>query len=131
MKHVIVIKIGIVLFVIIYVIMKSIALYNLKLPKEVIDIICRFNFYTLPECIENTRINHSNLFKELKYIERFQYYGYQIESGMYYHIQINMLTVHHAIDIYQEFNLCICINCYEFIKNTQTNCLCKCSLYIT
>ena len=56
--------------------MKVVALYNLKLPKDVIDIICRFNFYILSECVENTIHNRKSVIKELKYIERFQYYGY-------------------------------------------------------
>ena len=105
--------------------MKAVALYNLKLPKDVIDIICRFNFYTLSECIESTNHKRINLVKELKYIERFQYYGYQLHTGLYYHIQLNIVTVHHEIDIYDEFNLCICVVCHKFI-NTKTNCLCNC-----
>lgn len=124
---VVIIKIGL-FFIVWFGNMKSIALYNLKLPKDVIDIICRFNFYTLSECIEITKYKRRNVFNELKYIERFQYYGYQpYHTGIYYHIQINMITINDEIDIYKEMNLCICTNCYEFIKNMpKTNCLCKC-----
>ena len=108
--------------------MKVIAIYNLKLPKDVIDIICRFNFYTLSECIENTNYKRRNLFNELKYIERFQYYGYQpYHTGIFHHIQINMSTTHHEIDIYSKMNICICIFCNKFVQNIpETNALCSC-----
>jgi hypothetical protein len=108
--------------------MKSIALYNLKLPKEVIDIICRFNFYTLSECIEITNEKRNNLLKELNYIERFQYYGYQsYHTGIYHHIQINRYTTRYNTNIYSEMNICICIFCNEFVQNIpDTNALCKC-----
>ena len=104
--------------------MKSVALYNLKLPKELIDIICRFNFYTLSECIEHAKYVYNKVIKEITYIERFQYYGYQpYHKGIYYHIQINMVTTqsNSVEDLYKEMNIYICIKCGEFIKNK-----CKC-----
>ena len=104
--------------------MQSIALYNLKIPKDVIDIICSFNFYTLQECIEITKNKYKKVVNELNYIERFQYYGYQICSGIYYHIQIRVSTYDEA-DIHSVLNICICIKCKEFIKNMPTS-KCKC-----
>jgi predicted methyltransferase len=108
--------------------MKSVAVYNLKLPKDVIDIICSFNFYTLSECIEITKQNRTNVVKELKYVERFQYYGYQpYHKGIYHHIQINMITINDEFDMYKEMNICICIFCNKFVQNIpDTNALCNC-----
>ena len=106
---------------------KSIALFNLKLPQVVIDLICQFRFYTLSECIENTKQKYTKVIKEINYIERFQYYGYQLWHGIYYHIQINLFTTYWDHEIYNEINLGICTICNEFIKNSsKTKSLCKC-----
>ena len=108
--------------------MKSVAVYNLKLPKDVLEIICSFNFYTLNECIKNVKNKYKNVIKEINYIERFQYYGIQCYTGIYYHIQISMMSTQSKSveDLYKELNLCICIYCNEFIKNTNTRYLCQC-----
>jgi hypothetical protein len=78
------------------------------------------------ELFENTKQKYTNVIRELKYVERFQYYGYQVSRGIYYHIQINMLTVHHETDMYSEMNIGICTICNEYIKNTK--CLCNLKL---
>lgn len=108
--------------------MKSSVVMYLPFPKDIIDIICRFTFYTLSECIEIIKNKYKNVVKELNYVERFQYYGFQYHTGIYYQIQINMVTTQANVveNLYKEINIGICIKCGKFIKNTHTNCLCKC-----
>lgn len=104
---------------------KSVVLFNLKIPQDVIHLICRFGFYTRGECIENIKQKYNKVIQEINYIKRFQYYGYQVYHGLYYHIQINIITVDDT-DIC-EMNICICIHCNEIIKNKSTaSWLCKC-----
>jgi hypothetical protein len=45
---------------------KSIAVYQLKLPQEVINYICSFGFYTLEQCIEQNKKKHKKVLKDIK-----------------------------------------------------------------
>ena len=48
---------------------KSILLHQLILPKDLINYICNFVFYTLDECIEKNRKHYNRIFREIKEIK--------------------------------------------------------------
>ena len=57
---------------------KSTPLFQISLPRDLIDYICSFNFYSLEQCIQTVKKNKkkiSNYIKSLM-VENTQYYNY-------------------------------------------------------
>jgi hypothetical protein len=40
---------------------KSIIIYKIQLPNDVLDMICSFNFYSLDQCIDRTKQKYKNV----------------------------------------------------------------------
>ena len=97
---------------------KSIAISQLPLPKDVIDHICNFHFYTLSECIKNTKQHYTKLIQELNGMVRYQLKSYQSYIRRYYYIQFSLPC--------KEIILCVCMKCGNFVDTPQPTCNCKC-----
>ncbi len=100
---------------------QSIAVHNLNLPKDLIDLICSFNFYSLSDCIEMTSQQKRKL---CSYIETIKY------TVMYFPGSTTMLTYNKYNNLQYQYN--ICNVCHNYIVSSSImlhhNALCFCSI---
>jgi hypothetical protein len=45
---------------------KVLILHKIQLPQEILDYICSFGFYTLEQCIEQNKIKHKKVLRDIK-----------------------------------------------------------------
>jgi|LauGreDrversion4_2_1035121.scaffolds.fasta_scaffold11636_2 hypothetical protein len=101
---------------------KSIALYQLKLPQEVIEYICSFGFYTLEQCIEQNKQNQKKLLKDIKEGVRINNVPlYTLTGSILYCVYIQYPLRERKV-IYAN----LCGNCNDFIHLKRVSFGCKC-----
>lgn len=94
---------------------KSIIIYNIPLPSDVVDIICSFNFYTLQQCIDRTKQKYKNVIENIKVT--------LYESNYYPSIfSATTIRIHSII-----FFIHICNHCGNYLMRMPYSCRCKLS----
>jgi len=103
---------------------KSTVVYQLRLPKELIDIVCSFTFLSIKQVTRRNKRWFANVIRDLESTDRNCYSGY---LGTLYRLYYVVYFTNHNYYGTKEIKKCarMCINCGEFIKLVQYS-KCKC-----
>ena len=101
---------------------KSYLLYRLKLPKDIIDCICSFVFYTQEQSIERNKQKFKDLFKDIQQIEISHIPIYYKRGGSFIFMIIQYPLREHNT-VYTN----LCNDCSNFINVKSYRCFgCNC-----
>ncbi len=103
---------------------KSIAVFQLPLPLELIDIICSFTFHTITYVIRRNKHCFAEVIRDITYTDRICCSGY---LGSLYNLYYMVHFTNPNFWGLKEINKCarMCIKCGEFIKLVRYS-KCKC-----
>jgi uncharacterized membrane protein len=93
---------------------KSIAVYNLNLPKDIKDYICSFVYFTPFQSIVRNICKYNFLVNDIKYLMRvgaYQSLVFPCSSICYYHLYDKI-----------KLNFVMCNWCGEYIRNDTCSC---------
>jgi hypothetical protein len=103
---------------------KSIAVIQLPLPKELINIICSFTFRSIKQVTRRNKRWFANVIRDLGSTDRNCYSGYLGSMyRLYYIVHITNPNIYGMREINKRVRMCI--NCGEFIKILEYS-KCKC-----
>jgi hypothetical protein len=91
-------------------------IYKLKLPKDVLDIICSFNFYSFEQCIDRVKQKYKHVMDYIKVtVYESNYYPTTIFYATIIRIESMLLFIH------------ICKHCGNYLISMPYSCRCKLS----
>jgi len=97
---------------------KSVILFNLSLPVDIINYICSYNFYNKEQCIKNVKENKNNVLKNIKNV--------LYENDLYERYNDISIEIYNQNKILH-FHICKCCNNYIITDHLiHTNVLCHC-----
>jgi hypothetical protein len=101
---------------------KLLTVHKMQLPQEIIDYICSFGFYTLEQCIEQNKIKHKKVLKDIKYDVRINNVPLYTTSGsVIYCVYMEFPVREHKV-IYAN----LCGKCNDFIHLKRKSFGCRC-----
>jgi hypothetical protein len=105
---------------------QSIALFNLHLPKEIIDYICSFNFYSISDCINKIKQHKKYIDSHIKLIRHKVFEYTQVHC-----ILINTTKYNSQYETYIQHQFHICKTCHNYIISSKLlhhNNICFCDI---
>jgi hypothetical protein len=101
---------------------KIMIIHKMNIPKEVIDYICSFVFYTLEQCIEQNKKKQKKLLKDIKEDVRINNVPLYTSSGSVMYCVYMEFPLRERKVIYAN----LCGNCNDFIHLKRKSFGCKC-----